>query len=343
MVSVNLKGVHAVKSKGRTYYYAWRGGPRIDGEPGSHEFLASFEAHKNPVASADKKKLGYWITLYKQEEFKKLAERTQKEWAPWLDRVREKFGAVPVSYFDRPEIRRVIRKWRDQWENTPRTADMAKQVLSRVLKHVVDNGSLRLNPCEGIPNLYSVDRSEIIWLSDDLGRLYANASREVVWAAKLACFTGLRQGDLLKLSWSHIKGRAIEMPTGKSRKQRKAIVPLTTAAKLLLEEIKGAHNADSVLVNSRGQPWKGFNSSWTKAMADAWPDGKDLHFHDMRGTAATNFFRAGFTEREIAVTMGWSEERVMRLIDRYVKRDEIIADKVRRLERAGTDGERSED
>lgn len=40
--------------------------------------------------------------------------------------------------------------------------------------------------------------------------------------------------------------------------------------------------------------------------------------------------------------MGSSEERVKHLINRYVKSDEIIADKIRRLERVSTDGEQSE-
>jgi len=71
----------------------------------------------------------------------------------------------------------------------------------------------------------------------------------------------------------------------------------------LLAEIKKARTATTILTNSRGQPWRGFNSSWTKAMADAWPEGKDLHFHDARGTAATNYFRADFTVREIAEIM----------------------------------------
>lgn len=44
MVKVALKGVFKVTSKGKTYYYAWRGGPRLAGVPGSPEFIASFTA-----------------------------------------------------------------------------------------------------------------------------------------------------------------------------------------------------------------------------------------------------------------------------------------------------------
>jgi hypothetical protein len=141
------------------------------------------------------------------------------------------------------------------------------------------------------------------------------------------------------------------MRTGKSGGRRLASAPLTAEIRALLDEIKIEENACTArqrrmggwigrsrqpfLTNSRGAPWQGFNSSWTKAMADAWPEGRDLHFHDARGTAATNYFRANFSIREIAETMAWSEERVERLLDRYVKRDEILKDRVRRMEQSG--------
>ena len=49
---VQLKGVHRVQKRLaggriRTYYYAWRGGPRLKGDPGSPEFVVSYQqAHQ---------------------------------------------------------------------------------------------------------------------------------------------------------------------------------------------------------------------------------------------------------------------------------------------------------
>lgn len=60
---------------------------------------------------------------------------------------------------------------------------------------------------------------------------------------------------------------------------------------------------------------------------------RDLHFHDLRGTAATHFYRAGMTEREIAQILGWSESRVGKIIDRYVNRAVILKDRIKRLEK----------
>jgi hypothetical protein len=61
VVTVRLKGVTSVRSGGKVYHYAWRGGPRLKGEPGSPEYLASFNAahaaRKAPVTRARSRRL----------------------------------------------------------------------------------------------------------------------------------------------------------------------------------------------------------------------------------------------------------------------------------------------
>lgn len=333
MPAVVLKGLHIVKAKGRTYYYAWRGGPRIEATFGTPEFHAAFTEARNPLSSLDKRKLSAWVTLYKaSDDYAGLADNTKRVWERWFDAIRAEFGALSVRQFDRPNIRVDIRRWRNKWKATPRTADIAKQVLSRVLSFAVAEGALLSNPCEGVPNLYSNNRADTIWTPEDLDRLTAVCSPEIAWAARLAALTGLRQADLLRLSWSHIGPHAIEIRTGKSRGRRAATAPVTAGVQKLLEEIP--RRSTCVLTNTRGKPWKGFGSSWDKAVKEAGLAERDLHFHDLRGTAATNLYRADFTIREIAEILAWSEDRVERLIDRYVKRDEILKDRVRRLEKA---------
>lgn len=338
VINVPLKGLHVVHSKGHTYYYAWRGGPRIDAPFGTPDFHAAFAEAKNPLAQLDKRRLSAWITLYKaSDEYKTLADTTKRVWAPWFDHIRDEFGQLSARQFDRPKIRVDIKKWRGKWKDRPRAADTGKQVLSRICSFMVAEGQITINPCEGIPNLYESDRSEIIWTDGDIDQLCKTASIEVQRAAKLASLTGLRYGDLFKLSWSHVGAHAIEIKTGKSRKKRGAIVPITDEIRQLLNTIP--RKSTVVLTNSKGRPWKGFSSSWNDTMIEAGFADRDLHFHDLRGTAATKFFKAGFTIREIAETLAWSEERVERLIDRYVKRDEILLDRIRRADAAAKKGD----
>lgn len=333
-----MKGLFKVTSKGRDYYYAWRGGPAIEAEYGSKEFLEEFLAARSPEANLDKSRFGAWVTLYKASDkkrggrpYKSLSDSTKKNWGPKLDDIKAHFGKLPARLFDRPAIKQDIRHWLDRWSETPRMCDVAKQVLSRVCSFMVAEGVLSTNPCEGIENAYESDRSEIIWTADDLDALKV-ASPEVQWAARLAAFTGLRQGDLLRLTWNKVGDLAIDLKTSKGRGRRSALIPMTHGLREVLATIP--KRALTVLTNTDGQPWRtGFGSSWQDAIKRAKLDEKGLHFHDLRGTAATNFYRAGLTLQEIANIMGWSEEQVEKLIDIYVKRDELLLDRIRRMER----------
>ena len=48
--------------------------------------------------------------------------------------------------------------------------------------------------------------------------------------------------------------------------------------------------------------------------------GEELHFHDLRGTAATRFYAAGLKLRVIAEILGWTESSVDQIIRKYVDR-----------------------
>ena len=333
MVMVELKGLHTVKAKGKTYHYAWRGGPAVKGVPGTPEFQAAYnEAVANHIAP-DGKKFRSAIVLYKASDaYQSLADSTKRNWSAWLDRISDRFGEYPVSQFNRTEkIRPLIRKWRAKYADKPRTADYGMQVLSRVLAYCVDPlGKISANPCEGIKQIYTGSRSEIIWTDADIEHLKKTCSVEIAHAVDLAAHTGLRLGDLLKLSWSHVGEDAIVVRTGKTKTE--AIIPLYDALRAVLARIP--RKSPVILTNSRKQPWRGFGASFTKAKATAWPQGENLHFHDLRGTAATKFYIAGLPEREIAEIMGWEEESVSKIIRRYVDRQAAIKDRIRKLNEA---------
>jgi len=338
MVSIDLKGLHRVSTKGRDYYYAWRGGPRLKGEPGSPEFFASYSEAVASRRTPDTSRFRGVVSAYKgSATYKKLADSTKRQWSPWLDRIADHFGELRVAQFDRPEkIRPVIRQWRAKYAEKPRTADYAMQVLSRICSYAVDPlGKLAANPCEGIKQLYSNSRSEIIWTDADIEAVKAFCSEEVVHAIDLAACTGLRAGDLVRLSWSHVEEHAIVLTTSKSgERRREAVIPLYKELRDVLARIP--RRSPVILTNSRRRPWAqgSLGDRFVEAKKEAWPNGTDLHFHDLRGTAATKFYTAGFSEREIAEIMGWEEESVARIIRRYVGRNAAIKERIRKLDRA---------
>ena len=345
MAKVHVPGLHTVTaSNGRTYVYAWRGGPAILARPiGSPAFLdelavhlAAREGNKRP----DPTRIHGLVVEYRASPaFLNLADSTKAQWLPWLDRIRDHFGKYRIAGFGDPRCRKVIKQWRDQWKDSPRTADYGLQVLSRVLSIAVENGDISVNPCAGIENLYRPpDRSEIIWLPDDLADLQLIAPPRIHLAARLTALTGLRRGDLLRLSWSHIDGREIRIPTSKSNRRLAARIPLYRDLRDLLATIPKI--ATTVLVNEDGRPWttNGFATAWQRTMTKLAKHrgiektALDLHFHDLRGTAATKFYLAGFHEREIAAMLAWKPDQVHGIIDRYVRRDAILDERIRRLD-----------
>src|SRR5258708_951388 len=328
MVRINLNGVAKVTSKGRTYWYAWRGGPRLQGEPGSPEFHASYNEAVESRRTPEPGRFKSLVVLYRaSSDYRKLAESTRKNWSPWLDRIADYFGELRIAQFDRPEkIRPVIRRWRNQWADKPRTADYGMQVLSRVLSYAVDPlAKIAGNPCEGIKQLYSSDRSEIIWTEADVKEWKAGGAErpcpeETNDAVDLDAHTGLRGGALWRLSWSLVGEDAITLATEKSRGRREATIPLYDDLRAVLARIP--KRATTILTNQRGRPWKpgGFDTAFNRAKIRAGMHERDLHFHDLRGTAVTKFYIAGLSVRVIAEILGWSEDEVQRIIRRYVAR-----------------------
>jgi len=323
MVRVDLKGIAKVTAKGRTYYYAWRGGPRLRGEPGSPEFHASYNEAVESRRTPDTGNFKSLVTLYKaSKDYTKLADSTKKNWATWLDRIADYFGDLSIRQFDRPEkIRPVIRRWRSQWDDKPRSADYAMQVLSCVLSHAVDPlGKIGGNPCEGIKRLYTGDRSEIIWTDADIIEFKAACSLELAHAVDLAAYTGLRLGDLIRLAWSHVGDDAIVLRTGKSRHRREAMIPLYDDLRAVLARIP--KHSTTILTSARRRPWtaSGLSTAVQRAKVGAKWQERDLHFHDLRGTAATKLYVGGLSVRVIAEVMAWEEETVEKIIRRYVGR-----------------------
>lgn len=372
MARVRLKGLNSICKRLAdgstvTYWYAWKGGPRLSGSPGSPEFLAAFNA-----AHADRKKptgqdLRALVSLYRASpEFTGLADATRKVWTRWLDRISETegelaIGALPWAALDDRRVRAEILAWRDQWAHQPRTADYAMQVVSRVLGWGMDRGLLALNAAAGVAQLYKGNRADQIWTDAEIAAFVAAApSPEVGFIIRLACVTGLRREDLAALAWSHVGDVAIVKPTSKSRGRKSAVIPMLPETTALLAEIREqqlrrhadlAAAADrkgrpapvaplTVLSNTRGRPWKvtGLDSAVQGGKAAASPP-IDKHLHDTRGTFATRLRKkARLTASEIAEILGWDEDRAERLLTVYVDRNDIVRSIAERIARneAGT-------
>ncbi|MFZ5719244.1 MAG: tyrosine-type recombinase/integrase [Pseudomonadota bacterium] len=376
MAIVRLKGLNRVRTKDRegrpvVYWYAWKGGPRLPGQPGSPEFLEAYQAaHAGRkaahFAAGPQDTLAGLVARYRAApEFTRLSDATRAEWARWLDRIAQAagerdIGDLPLALLDDRRVRADLLDWRDQWADRPRSADYAIQVLSRVLAFGVDRGLLAVNAAAGVAQLYEGGRADRIWTAGEIARFCAAApSPEVAFIVRLACLTGLRRADLTRLAWSHVGELAIVLPTGKSRGRRTATVPLLPETHELLAEIRDQQAArlaeltaqakkkrrppppapTTVLTNTRGRPWTpdGLEAQVIDTKSATKKNGRpgaaieDRSLHDARGTFVTRLRHAGLTAPEIADTVGWTEERVERLLKTYVDQDAIVLSIAARL------------
>jgi len=153
---VRLKGLNQITKKRAdgsrvTYWYAWKGGPRLPGSPGSPEFMAAYNEAVAERRAPKTDTLRSLAILYKQSpEFAALGETTKREWTRWLDVIMDEggslsIGGLPFDALDDRRVKAEILAWRDQWADRPRKADYGIQVLSRVLSWGMDRGLLALN------------------------------------------------------------------------------------------------------------------------------------------------------------------------------------------------------
>lgn len=324
MVRVNLKGLHKVTSKGRTYFYAWRGGPRIDAEPGTPAFIAAFtEAHKTQPRRSSDTLQGLLDAYEDGADFTSLAAKSQKDYRRYLRMIGAEFGTMPIEAIEDRRTRGEFKDWRDSMSATPRAADFAWSVLARVMSYAKDRGRIGVNPCERGGRLYKADRADAIWTEATLAKLFAVASQEVAWVVGVALWTGQRQGDLLRLPWSSFDGSAVRLRQSKGG--IRVTVPAGDHLKKLMAVIP--RRSTVILTSSDRTPWTsdGFRASFRKACQKAGVEG--LTFHDLRGTAVTRLALAGCSESEIAAITGHTLTDVRSILDRhYLSRDVALAE-----------------
>src|SRR5262245_50820171 len=76
-----------------TYYYAWRGGPRLQGKPGSPEFVQSYEKAHRELRAPDSSVFKSIITDYlASKDFDVLQPRTKSDYLKQIAKIEHAFG-----------------------------------------------------------------------------------------------------------------------------------------------------------------------------------------------------------------------------------------------------------
>jgi integrase len=327
---VRLKGVNSRKKRladgsVKTYYWAWKGGPALTGEPGSPEFIASYNA---AVAKKVEAPAGILLSLLNRfqqsgEFLHAINERTRRDYVKNIKRIEREFADFPLKALDDREARAVFLEWRDKLAQTSlRQADYAYETLRRILSWAMKRGLIGANPCAEGGKLYHGTRVDKVWSDEEVGRFLDVAPPRLALALLLAIETGQRQGDLLKLAWSAYDGQVIRI------RQRKtgAYVPVPASDELKQALDQTPRRSPLMLTNIREKPWteSGFQSAWRMATIKAGTTGRT--FYDLRGTAVVRLARAGCNVVEIYSITGHKPGDVQTILTaHYLPQDGEVA------------------
>jgi integrase len=337
---VRLKGLNSVTKKladgtRRTYWYAWKGGPPLSGEPGTPGFIHSYnEAIARKVTPPTGKLLSLMQAYQASAEFLGLAEVTRKGYVWHIKRIEQEFGDFPLAGLTDRRTRGIFMAWRDRVAGSSgrRVADYCWAVLARILSWGSDRGLVLANPCVRGGRLHRITRRDKVWTAADEAAFLQHAAPHLHLPLLLALWTGQRQRDLLRLLWSAYDGTHIRLRQSKTG--ARVVIPVGTPLKAMLDA--APKRSTMILTNPHvGRPWtsEAFASAWTRACRRAGITG--LTFNDLRGTAVTRLALAGCTEAEIASITGHSLRDVRSILDlHYLHRDPALAESaIAKLER----------
>lgn len=358
MLRNELKGIHRVKKpvKGgavKEYHYAYRGGSQFWSSESSCKvnsseyFFAFLEASKPHLLRAVPKPAAEVSTTdvigrYRESvHYKNLAERTRRDYDKYLNSFEEAFGVDPIKLFEEKGAIAEIREWKEQWAHSPKQYDYATSVATRLLNWARDeDAAIAVHHHMNVARIYKSDRSEIIWLPEELKALLGVASESEARVAIAASEGGLTPQDIGILTREHVQNT----PNGrrlffKRSKTGKAVsIPITPALSKLIDETPSQQKY--LIVSIEGKQLKPERASGIirdlKKRANELASNSqncihirdELRLYDMRGTAATELLRAGCSLNEIAVTMGWGLRHAANIIEKYAATVPEVADEV---------------
>lgn len=343
---VRLKGINTRRTTladGRrvTYHYLGKSGPRIHGEPGTPEFIASYFQATQSLQEPSEKTLGDLLREFvASAEFRLKRDRTRQDYLGKIELIKSEFGSLSTADLCEPDARDVFLTWRDELAQASiRQAEYTLVILASILSWAKQRRKITLNPLEKIGRIYNGTRVDAVWSDADEAAFNSVASSKLKLALILALWTGQRQGDLLRLTWRDYDGHWIKVQQSKTNVRLQ--IPVSCALKQALDATE--RSSPTILTNTDGRPWNadGFRSSWRKTCKKAGITG--LTFNDLRGTAVTRLALAGCSEPEIAAITGHTLRNVKSILEKhYLKRDPQLAlNAIAKLERRATAPEKS--
>lgn len=247
------------------------------------------------------------VVRFKADHLTTLGARTSKEYERILDRfVVPKLGPNKARELDRPAVIR----WHQSMRSTPRQANHALSVLSKMMSMVEMWGerSLGTNPCRGVPRFDENERQTYL-KPDDLARVAVALGDSIEHEAiRVLIFTGMRVGEVLALTVEMLSMEAqiphLTLPAKHHKTGKKGgdkTIPLSAPAMEVLRRVlaklpRGIRgNIFPLTINQMEHAWQA-----VRVAAKI----ENVRIHDLRHTFGSWGAAANFATRTIGALVG---------------------------------------
>lgn len=232
----------------------------------------SLKAYAELLAEPSGFTMSHLFDRYIKNEIPKKAERTQFNNLREIELLRNVFGKMKPSQVKKKHIAQYL----DLKGNVAANREIA--LLSHVFKKAIRWGMLELNPCTDVER-NKENRNEKLYITDEQYQaIYSIAPDRIQIAMELARITGLRQGDLLRLTWDNITEKGLLVKMGKTGKS--LLFEITPQLAALLDRC--AAIGDDFLLGKYSS--SGFQTAWQRLIK-----GQPMRFKfmDLRAKAAS--------------------------------------------------------
>jgi integrase len=326
MVVIRMRGVKKYTHPGSliTYYYHRKTGVRLLAEPGTTEFKDEWDRAEATLTEDPKPKngtLGQLMGAYRGSHyFRENKARTRADYNGILNYL-STLDEMPLDAIDGPLVVRL----RDKIyvDRKRRFANYCLSVLSVVLEYGIELGIVKVNAVKGIKRIRRRSDAPKVnrpWTRAERDTVMGVAPPQLLLPIAIARWTGMRQGDILKMPPTAFDGYSIRLITSKASVQ--IGIPVAGPLKTIIDAAMpatGEPTPITLCANSRGKPWteSGFRASFFKmirSLEAAGKVGEGLTFHGLRHSVATELREAGFDSRTIADMLG---QKTASMADHY--------------------------
>lgn len=336
----SLEGINTVRMRLKSgaiaeYHYCRATGKRIIGEPGTVEFLASYNAARFAAESVPTPQGGTIASLLRMyqssSEFKAKAKNTKRLYSSYINIANQRFGKMSLKAWEHRSIKSDVFEWRDDIidQGKEATARNAVKFLQTLFSWAYERGLVEVNHLSKIKHTYNPDRSEILWSAEEIHAICYGARPALALAVCFALSTGQRIGDLTAWNWDSLSGETLKLIQRKTG----AFVglPVLGGFKSLLEA--APQLSHTILANKKKRPWEisSLRQAWRSRLGELGMEENGKRFHDLRGTVITTLADVGATEAQIAAVSGHSYNGQVPTLARYKAKTRAQAEAAMRL------------